>query len=522
MKLNRKWLMIIALVMSLTMATAGTLAFLTDRDSEANVFTMGNVEIDLNEKFNPEDATLIPGVDIEKMPTITNTGNTDAWVWMIWSIPAALDSDEALGTNNYVHYNYYGGTAKDFYAQEKYYNSLKTALTEKGIEVPSHQELKDKKMYWTIDQKIGEKTENGIKYNCYAYKYNKALTPGETTLPSIHTVYLDDHIDINTDGQLYYVDKGVATKIDWNIKTQGNPVIYVNAYAMQKNEFADVEAAFTAYANQWTSTGDSIDGIEFAKADNEIDSEVDVVLPTDKWIDFADTSWYGEGTATIYEIDTAEELAGLAKIVNEYTRGVYNKGNWRYPGNDNPFNGQTIKLTADIDLDGKLWTPIGIPNQTLNAFWGTFDGNGHTITNLTAKGGSGVGLFGAIFYSGDWGIGMATVKNVTVDNAIVIGDEYVGVIVGHSYGHVTDCTVKNATITAKEEAGAIVGSTPSDAAPIDVTGNKATNVTITADEHVGAILGRAWSAVCTYTGNTCETVTVNGANSTEVVGSLNK
>ena len=92
MKLNRKWLMVIALVMSLTMATAGTLAYLTDTDSATNTFTIGDVEIDLTERSWSEDdqPTLLPGVEIAKDPQIKNTGNTDAWVWMEIVIPSEL------------------------------------------------------------------------------------------------------------------------------------------------------------------------------------------------------------------------------------------------------------------------------------------------------------------------------------------------------------------------------------------------------------------------------------------------
>ena len=70
----------------------------------------------------------------------------------------------------------------------------------------------------------------------------------------------------------------------------------------------------------------------------------------ENWIDYADTGWYdsadeGDGIGyRTYEISTAEELAGLAKLVNEGTEN---------------FKNQIIRLTADIDLAGKDWTPIG-------------------------------------------------------------------------------------------------------------------------------------------------------------------
>ena len=94
------------------------------------------------------------------------------------------------------------------------------------------------------------------------------------------------------------------------------------------------------------------------------------------WIDAADTVWYGDGAASSYEVGTPAELAGLAMLVNE----------------GNNFAGKTVALTADIDLAGKDWTPIGNYD---NQFKGSFDGGEKTISNLninsTARN---VGFFG--------------------------------------------------------------------------------------------------------------------------------
>ena len=88
-----------------------------------------------------------------------------------------------------------------------------------------------------------------------------------------------------------------------------------------------------------------------------------------------DTSWYDASTST-YTIGNAAQLAGVACLVNEGTT----------------FAGKTILLSADIDLNGMLWTPIGngeetgqtnaegLPQQA--AFQGTLDGQGHTVSNM--------------------------------------------------------------------------------------------------------------------------------------------
>ena len=78
----------------------------------------------------------------------------------------------------------------------------------------------------------------------------------------------------------------------------------------------------------------------------------------ENWADVAITEWYGTGTASTYTITTAEQLAGLAKLVNE---------------EDNTFEGKTITLSANVDLAGKAWTPIG-DKESKKYFKGTFIG----------------------------------------------------------------------------------------------------------------------------------------------------
>ena len=73
----------------------------------------------------------------------------------------------------------------------------------------------------------------------------------------------------------------------------------------------------------------------------------------------------GEGTAEKpYEIRTAEQLRAFAAAVNE----------------DEHFDGEYIALTADIDLSGKQWIPVG--NAGAHYFSGIFDGKNHKISNM--------------------------------------------------------------------------------------------------------------------------------------------
>ena len=127
MKLNRKWVLVIALLLSMAVATAGTLAYLTDADKDVNTMTLGKVEIVQNEQertedgeldeftqnkplypavfegssipWAPEDEWIVAGDPawkvvednvnvIDKIVTVTNTGKSDAYVRTILAVEA--------------------------------------------------------------------------------------------------------------------------------------------------------------------------------------------------------------------------------------------------------------------------------------------------------------------------------------------------------------------------------------------------------------------------------------------------
>ena len=93
----------------------------------------------------------------------------------------------------------------------------------------------------------------------------------------------------------------------------------------------------------------------------------------DNWDGSADTSWYTSAPdASEYHISTAEQLAGLAQLVNTD------------PGTTN-FAGKTFYLENDLDLSGHEWISIGTVlggDCPEYSFCGVFDGQGHVISNL--------------------------------------------------------------------------------------------------------------------------------------------
>ena len=128
----------------------------------------------------------------------------------------------------------------------------------------------------------------------------------------------------------------------------------------------------------------------------------------DKWDGTADTSWYTDHkTDTEYHFTTAEQLAGLAQLVNDKTASV-------------SFKGKTIYLDNDLDLSGCQWTPIGNGSNFGRYFAGTFDGQYHKITNLHhhSTGDELIrnGLFGVVSDGG-------TLKNLLVMDADIASND---------------------------------------------------------------------------------------------------
>lgn len=72
----------IALAMSTVVAVGGSLAYFTDTETATNTFTVGDVDIDLEEPlWDPcEEHIISPGADIDKNPTVTNVGVNDAYI----------------------------------------------------------------------------------------------------------------------------------------------------------------------------------------------------------------------------------------------------------------------------------------------------------------------------------------------------------------------------------------------------------------------------------------------------------
>ena len=146
----------------------------------------------------------------------------------------------------------------------------------------------------------------------------------------------------------------------------------------------------------------------------------------------------GSGTAADpYQIESGEELAYLSKLAADKAA----------------VNDAYYVLTADIDLNNKPFTPIGVDSS--HSFRGTFDGAGHVISNLkieVTEDKKFAGLFGhANVIAKDLTIDSATVTSVSINTGVLAGGLY-------SSGSATNCVVKNAAVTGTGTVGGLIGN----------------------------------------------------------------
>ena len=210
------------------------------------------------------------------------------------------------------------------------------------------------------------------------------------------------------------------------------------------------------------------------------------------WADGGGESGAAEDLGYIYDSNTktytvynADGLMNIAELVN---------------GGKTDIN---ITLTADIDLTGKNWTPIGTDYD--NSYKGTFDGGGHTITGLTfTTNDEYAGLFGWLNRAG-------TVKNVVMEGVQITSHQIyggsIGGVVGYSWGTIENCSVSG-SVSGTVYVGGVVGAQIGGS----ITGCSS-SATVKGTVDVGGVAGQTNSSAtltaCYATGNV--TIEINPA-----------
>lgn len=170
-----------------------------------------------------------------------------------------------------------------------------------------------------------------------------------------------------------------------------------------------------------------------------------------------------------------------------------------------------VVLDADIDMDGKTWTPVGSSMAVGEGYSGNFDGNGKTIHNLNINNVSGnVGFFGGLAQG-------AKVYDLKFSNVIIgDGSSYSGVVAGANLGIIDNCNVSNSEVSGNN-AGAITGNNS-----VQVNNCNVQDVTINGN-YAGGIAGVNHGKIeyCTVSGSGT-TITSTGYGAGGIVGSTSE
>lgn len=248
---------------------------------------------------------------------------------------------------------------------------------------------------------------------------------------------------------------------------------------------AEVQAMIDALPDE--VTGDNAEAVEQALTDiddakQSLTDEESAGLDWTRYDAAANALLTLWGEAATDEVETLDDYAEPGKDTNDGYYQIYNEGELRWfaeavNGGDTSSN---AKLMNNITLDKTTpWTPIG---TNTDPFTGTFDGGGYTIRGLYIDGNtSNVGLFGCI---GKTGTATGTVKNVTLADSYVRGNEFVGGICGWNKGGTLQDCHNTGTVSGTTNVGGVCGK--NDSGTVDGCYNSGT---VSAGSYVGGVCG---------------------------------
>ncbi|NMM98319.1 Ig-like domain-containing protein [Bifidobacterium olomucense] len=279
--------------------------------------------------------------------------------------------------------------------------------------------------------------------------------------------------------------------------------------------------------------------------DQTADDNTDVDVQTDADVT-ADVPFAG---ATGSGAESDPYLINDPAAFTSFRDSVNNKTENSTP--NRPYFRKYVKLNADIDLGNEEWTPI-------HDFAGSFDGAGHTVSNLKVTKATSVtdgkytfgGLFGTVnnlYFVDANNQQVPAIQNLTVENADVTGvtraagivanlmdtsivnahvkgsvtikstglsSSYAGGIVAHAYGNITNCSVTQTGgngISGIKKVGGLAGYIGENG--YTVSGNTVTGVSVSATlSDAGGLIGAA-QGNATITGNSVADATVSGSKS---------
>ena len=244
----------------------------------------------------------------------------------------------------------------------------------------------------------------------------------------------------------------------------GNPILVGKTYV--DSNYGNLNL-YNDYIDTWLGGDNDNSGYYF---DYESETSNKIVLRSNQ---IATTFKKGSGTKEDpYLIESYEDMKKLSAVTKEQKERKY------------------YKLTKDLNYEDRHYYMIGTKTSQ---FKGVFDGGAHTLSNIGVYGYDYVGLFGYI--SGISSSDYATIIGLNVENINVIGNNYVGGIVGYvdKLSTIKEVTVSGDIKGTGNYAGGIIGSSQ----PYTNLTSAIVNANVEGNKYVGGLAG---SGNSTYSG----------------------
>jgi len=230
-----------------------------------------------------------------------------------------------------------------------------------------------------------------------------------------------------------------STRVGFSVPANFVPVIYCN----ESSPYTYLQSFLSGGAMATTVFDDSEKYTTVHFSNNSFYDPQHIYLSGGTWVDHVNTySSAPEGFSVSGNNITISSSEGLAWLI-KYINGIG-------PVTTTPQSGVNVILTADLDMGDYAWVPMGY-TQNSTVFTGTFDGQGHTISNLICQylgtqTGNNLGLFGTVGSN-------ATIKNVQLMGAkLNTSNMDSGVaLIGSIAGQTTGGTVMNCVADAEIE-----------------------------------------------------------------------